>query len=167
MRIRLGLSLAFAFLTAACTEDEGPLPSVAGQSAEEAAEISTDVACDYAARCGHYSVSCSDCVGDGCVGCFVEHTEVEYGACTAELGPDFETGFACEELTPEEEALVDECLHSVVDAPCVSQEEVEAWVNGGGGEDPRTISDACDLLEEIRYRCFDYDYPNTSEPIPD
>jgi hypothetical protein len=165
----LGLPLLL-LLVPACDEAEDPPPlTIEGKSAEEAADVTTEVACDYVARCGLIEVTCADCdVGQDCGGCYVEPRAVTTDACIADLGPDLETGFACQALTPEEEALVDECLAALPTAECTSIEEVEAWANGGGGEDPRNEPAACDVIEEIRYRCFDYGEPGggAGEPTP-
>src|SRR5690606_19109732 len=47
------------------------------------------------------------------------------------------------------------CLQALTDLSCVSVEQVEAWANGGGGDDPRNLPEACDVLEDIRVRCHD------------
>jgi hypothetical protein len=151
-----------------CTEKgDGSPPSVAGEPAEQAAEIATRAVCDYAERCGDISITCADCGGGpDCVGCFAEHYDVEYAACTAEIGPDLATGFACEAVTPEEAALVDECLQALADLECPSIEEAEAWANGGDGENPTAPPEPCRTLEDIRYRCYDYGDPGSQMPEP-
>jgi hypothetical protein len=133
----------------ACVGDAGSLPTVAGKSPEAAAEVSTDVACEYLERCGQISVVCADCDNGDCGGCSVEREEVEYAQCADELKPSLVAGFGCAALTPEQEMLVDTCLRALSDLSCVSVEQVEAWANGGGGDDPRDIPEPCDVLEDI------------------
>lgn len=153
----------------ACDEPEDPPPTIENKTAEEAAELTTEVACGYVSRCGLIQVSCADCAeGEDCGGCTAEQIPVATDECVADLTPDLEVGFSCQALTPEEEALVDECLAILPSAECPSIEVVQDWANGGGGEDPRNELAACDVLEEIRYRCYDYGEPDgdPGEPAP-
>lgn len=160
----LGLLTLLMPLAVACEPVESPPPSIENMSVEDAAELTTEIACDYVDRCGLIEVSCADCAeGQDCGGCFVERREVDVDTCAADLRPDLEAGFGCETLTPEEEALVDECLSLLPTAECTSIEEVEAWANGGEGSDPREGLSACDQVEEIRYRCSDVQSPT---PVP-
>ena len=165
-RCLLGLLalLSVPFVPACEKEEPEPL-TVADKSAEEAADLTTEVACGYIARCGLLEVSCADCVdGEDCGGCYVEQTEVTVEDCEAEMAEDVSAGFSCQPLTAEEEALVDECLAALDSAECPSVEEVEGWANGDG-EDPRPDAlAACEVLDEIMSRC--YEIGQSSEPAP-
>lgn len=151
----------------ACDEPEDPPPTIEDKSAEEAAELTTDVACGYVSRCGLVQVSCADCAaGEDCGGCTAERTEVTPEECEAELGTDVAAGFSCQPLTAAEEALVDECLLALSTAECPSIEEVDDWANGGSEEDPRPDAlAACDVLEAIMNRCYEVD-GDPGEPAP-
>jgi len=65
---------------------------------------------------------------------------------------------ACEKEEPEPLTIAD-----------TSVEEVDDWANGGG-EDPRPDAlAACDVLEEIMSRCYEYgevDEPSSDRPMP-
>jgi hypothetical protein len=167
MKTSLGLlALLLLPLVPACEKVESHPLTVADKSAEEAADLTTDLACDYAARCGMIEVSCADCAsGEDCGGCYVEQTELTVEDCEAEISSDVLAGFSCQPLTEDEEARVDECLAVLNSAECPSVEEVDDWANGGGGEDPRPEAlAACDVLEEIMSRC--YEPGESSEPAP-
>ena len=153
--------------TLACAAVEGgPPPTVVGKSAEAAADIATDAVCEYADRCGTITVTCADCAqGQDCPGCFAELVEVEYDACTMDVGEDFANGFACEGITDEEAARVDACLQELAARECPTVEEAEAWADGGPGEDPRQ-PEVCDTLEDIRWRCFEQGEPEGMVPSP-
>jgi hypothetical protein len=142
------------WLLAACPA-EGEPPSVLGQAPAQQAEISTEVACEYAARCGEISVACPDCADpEGCGGCVAEHYEIDLDQCEAQLGEQLRDGFACADLTADDEAAIDECLASLPDQACVDLAEVEDWANGGTApSDPRDLSDACERLEALRWAC--------------
>lgn len=163
----LGLLALFSLpFASGCDPKEGdPAPlTIEDKSAEEAADLTTDVACEYVARCGLVEVSCADCAsGEDCGGCYVEQTEVSAEDCEQEVAPQLAAGFSCQPLTADEEAAVDECLAALTTAECPSVEEVESWANGGGGDDPRPDAlAACEVLEEIMSRC--YEYGEDSEP---
>lgn len=153
-------------LPLACTQKEDGPPSVAGKSAEEAAEIATHEVCEFIDRCGVISLACADCAapGEAC-GCDAELHVISYDACTMEAAQDFANGFACDEedVTPEEVALVDECLQALETFACATVEEVEA--SAGPGEDPRQ-PEACDVLEDIRARCYEPGEPEGMTPTP-
>ncbi len=138
-------------LVACSTSEE--TPTVAGKSPPLAADISTAIVCDYAARCGEVSVSCADCAGSDCGGCQAEHLLVTYDACADEVGEQLGEGFACAELSDEDERLIVACLAARPSLACVSADEAEAWANGGDGPDPRKLSPACQRLEDLRWGC--------------
>lgn len=148
--------------------DKGSEPSsVMGAPPQEAAQIATDVVCEYVERCGRISVACPDCDEGQSCSCTADLHEVSFELCTDELGPELETGFGCEPLTPEEETAIDTCLAALPEHACVTEEQAEAWANGGGGNDPRLIVPECEVLEDIRYRCFEQEVdPNTQTPDP-
>jgi hypothetical protein len=165
LRCLLGL-VCVSLLACSAKEGDGSPPSVERKPADQAAEIATETVCEYAERCGMISITCADCsAGPGCPGCYAEHYDVAYGECTAQLGEDFATGFACEPITAEEAARVDECLQVLFDGACPTVEEAEAWANGGPGENP-TRPEVCDTLEDIRYRCFEYGDSDGNVPEP-
>lgn len=161
-KLGLGLlALLIPLLPACDKEGEDPTTvSIVNKSAEEAADITTEVACEYIERCGILEVSCADCAGDDggsdCGGCHVELHTVTPTECADEILPDLETGFGCQALTPQEEALVDECLAGLPTAQCTTVEEMEAWVNGGEEEPPVHTPTACDVMEEIMSRCIEH-----------
>lgn len=169
-KLGLGLLALLIPLLPACDKEADPAPTIVNKSAEEAADVTTEVACEYVERCGLMEVSCADCVGDegDCGGCYVEVLTVTADECADELLPELETGFGCQALTAEEEALVDECLAGLPAAQCTTVEEMEAWVNGGDGEVPVHTPAACDVMEDIMSRCIDYGQTdaNPGEPIP-
>lgn len=160
MKTSLGrLALLLLPFAPGCYDVEPPPPpTVADKSAEEAADITTEAACDYVSRCGLVEVTCADCAsGEDCGGCYAEQVEVTVEDCEEEFAPQALTGFSCQPLSAEEEALVDECLAALTTAECPSIEEVDDWANGGGGEDPRPDAlAACDVLEEIMSRCDEH-----------
>lgn len=163
LRCLLGF-LCLSTVACAAKEDDGP-PSVEGKSAEEAAEVATQEVCEFADRCGRISIACADCAGEGeCGGCFAEHFAIAYDECTMEVSIDFANGFACDEemVTAEELALVDECLQALETFACPTIEAAEAWADGGPGEDPRAPK-ACEVLEDIQYRCFEMGEPQESD----
>ncbi len=163
----LGLSCCWALIVGCAENGSEPPESVVGKSAAQASEIATEVVCEYAARCGEISISCADCAdSEGCGGCFAEHHEVEYGECEARLSEQLRTGFGCEPVDPADERLVDECLAALPSSSCADVEDAEAWANGGAGDDPRDLPEACDALEDIRYRCFDYEDPEQEPGVP-
>lgn len=145
------------FAIFACSEAAPAAPaSIAGKTAEQAADIATTEVCEFVDRCGKISIVCADCgVDEECGGCVADLREVDYQTCAAEVGEDFSVGFACETITRDEEALVDECLRALFDLECPTVEEAEAWANGGEGDNPADGPEACDTLEDIRYRCID------------
>lgn len=177
-KLSLGLLALLLLPLTACDQPEEPLPTVVDKSAEEAAEITTEVACDYVARCGIIEMSCADCIeGEDCGGCYAEVHEVTPQECADELRPELELGFGCQALTAEEEELVDECLAALPDAECPSVEVVQSGANGGDAEDPPGDLAACDVFEEIMSRCSGYeqsepgggstpDVPPPAEPTP-
>lgn len=154
-RLSLGLlTLLLLPLVPACekTEEDPPL-TVANKSANEAADLTADVACDYVERCGMIQVSCADCAAPGgadCGGCTVEQIPVTHEECSEELGPELTMGFSCAELTAEEQALVDECLAALPTAECPS---VEVAHDGEEAGEPPSELAACDVLEDIIERC--------------
>jgi hypothetical protein len=154
------------FSIVACSEaDPLPPPSIVGKSAEQAADIATAEVCEFVDRCGRISIVCADCDSEEeCGGCQAELREVDYQTCVADLGEDFSVGFACEAITREEEGLVDECLRALFDLECPTVDDAEAWANGGGGDNPADGPEACDALEDIRYRCIDYSDPEGNVP---
>jgi hypothetical protein len=171
-RLSLGLlTLLLLPLVPACekTQEEPPL-TIANKSAEEAADLTTDVACDYIERCGLIEVSCADCADPGsadCGGCTVEQVPVTHAECSEEMGPMVQMGFGCQPLTAEEEALVDECLAALPTAECPSVETVEDGEDPG--EPPAELA-ACDVLEELMERCEEQSeppsVPEDDEPQP-
>jgi hypothetical protein len=170
-RLSLGLlTLLLLPLAPACdkTQEEPPL-TIANKSAEEAADLTTDTACDYVERCGMIQVSCADCAdpdaGD-CGGCTVEQIPVTHAECSEEMGPVLAMGFGCQPLTTEEQQLVDECLAALPAAECPSVETVEDGEEPG--EPPSELA-ACDVLEEIMERCEEQSEPPSvpeEEPQP-
>lgn len=154
-RTAVSLSALLVFLGACDEGTQSDPPSVMGAPPEQAAQTATDVVCEYADRCGQITIACPDCAEGQECSCSAEHYEVSFDTCVDDIAPDLETGFACEELTAEEEATVDTCLAALQTEACVTVEQAEAWANGGGGDDPRTVVPECQLLEDIRYRCFE------------
>jgi hypothetical protein len=148
--------LLLCLLPLACDRADSP-PTIADRTPEQAAEVVTEVACEYVERCGELSITCADCEGDGaaCGGCTVEVVPVEHDACVDHLTEDFVAGFGCVALTDEEQAAADACLGTLGDWACPDPELAEAWANGGGGPDPTARPAGCDVLEDIRYRCSD------------
>lgn len=173
MKTSLGLlALLLLPFVPACEEKdekEAPQPlTIVDKSAEEAADITTEAACDYVSRCGRIEITCADCVdGEDCGGCYVEQIEVTVEDCESEIAEDVVAGFSCQPLTAEEETLVDECLAALDTAECPSVEQVESWASGEGGEDPRPGAlAACDVIDEIMSRCYDDgDEPPPAEPM--
>jgi hypothetical protein len=168
-RLSLGLlTLLLLPLAPACDEtEEPPPPTIVNKSAEEAADLTTDAACDYVARCGVIQMTCADCAsGEDCGGCTVEQIPVTHEECAEELGPELVAGFSCQSLTAEEQALVDESLAALPTAECPSIETV-----GDGdepGEPPEDLA-ACNVIEEIMERCYDEAEPPSmpeNEPQP-
>lgn len=165
----LGLfALCVIPLLPACEEPEDPPPSIVDKSAQDAAALTTEVACGYVSRCGIIEVSCADCAdGADCGGCTVEQVPVSMEECAEDFGPELTAGFSCEPLTAEQEARVDECLAVLTTAECPAIEEVEDWSNGGDLDDPRDELAACDVFEEIMERCYDpSEPPSVGEPEP-
>lgn len=118
----------------------------------------SDVSCEKAAECGYISASCSVCaVGEpDCEpDCAVLQRTYSAAECFEDIEEELERGFACEDLTPDEVARVNECLAAAPDVACPSVEEVEAWVDSGRqGRDPRDPIEACDVVfDDIIYRC--------------
>jgi len=147
--------LPLSLFLSACPAESDP-PSVAGQPPQKAAEVSSEVACEYVARCGEVGVTCADCATpDGCGGCWAEVYEVDYDACIDELQPQLTEGFGCTDLTAEDEALIDACLAALPDRGCVDPATVEAWANGGSPQEDPRMPDACRRLESLRYACQD------------
>jgi hypothetical protein len=171
-RLSLGLlTLLLLPLVPACdqTQEEPPL-TIANKSAEEAADLTVDTACDYVERCGIIEVSCSDCAdpsSEDCGGCSVEQIPVTHQECSEEMGPELQMGFACQSLTAEEQQLVDECLAALPTAECPSVETVEDGEDPG--EPPSELA-ACDVLEELMERCEEQSeppsVPEDDEPQP-
>lgn len=151
----------------ACEPASDP-PSIAGLSAADATDLIADLTCEHVDRCGVIAVRCVDCDGEtDCGGCVAERTAVTYDRCTGELGPEIHSGIACRALTADEEARVDACLAALPEAACPTVDAVEAWANGGGGDDPRDPG-PCDVLEELSRRCDDSTEPGprTPDPLP-
>lgn len=168
-RLSLGLlTLLLLPLAPSCekTQEDPPI-TIANKSAEEAADLTTDVACDYIERCGLIEVSCADCADPSdadCGGCTVEQVPVTHAECTEEMGPELVMGFGCQPLTTEEQELVDECLAALPTAECPSVETVE------DGEEPSERPSelaACDVLEEIMERCYEVSEEPASVPEDD
>lgn len=154
-RLRL---LGVVLCLASGCDAEADAPTVDEATPQEAAQTVSDVSCDKAAECGYISASCSACaVGEAdCEPeCTVEHRQYSAAECFEDIEEDLVQGFACQDLTPNEVGLVDECLAAVPDVDCPSVEDVEAWVDGGRqGRDPRDPIEACDLIfDDIIYRC--------------
>lgn len=167
-RLTLGLLTLLLLPLPACdTQPEEPEPrTIVDKTPQEAADLTTEVACDYVARCGIIEVTCADCAeGQDCGGCTTEVIEVSPQECAEDLGPELEQIFGCGELTAEEQALVDECLAALPDAACPSVEVVE-----DGAEPPEDLSDdlqACEVFEQISERCGIYGQSEPGEPGPD
>lgn len=167
MKRSLGLFalLLLPFVPACDEPEDAPPPTIVDKSAEEAADITADAACEYVARCGMVQVSCADCApGEDCGGCSTETIEISVEECQTEVAADLVTGFSCQPLTAEEEALVDECLAALPAAQCPSVDE--DWSDDG--EDPRDELQACEVLDEIMSRCYEYgeDDEPSSPPMP-
>ncbi len=133
-------------------------PTIDDATPQEAAQTVTDVACPKAVECGYISASCTPCsVGEiDCEPeCTVEAHAYTQTQCVDDLQEDLERGFACQELTADEVALVNDCLAAAPDEECPSVQDVQAWVDSGRqGRDPRDPIPACDLLfDDILYRC--------------
>ncbi len=133
-------------------------PTIDDATPQEAAQTVTDVSCEKAAECGYISASCTPCAAgevDCEPTCTVEARSYSQAECIEDTQEDLERGFGCQELTPDEVALVNECLAAAPDEACPSVQDVEAWVDGGRqGRDPRAPIAACDLLfDDIIYRC--------------
>lgn len=165
--LSLGLLTLLLPLVACDSKEEEPAPlTIVDKSAEEAADLTLEVACDYVARCGIVEYSCPDCEdGVDCGDCTAEQVPVSYEQCEQELAPDFLGAFSCQELTAEEQALVDECLAALPTAACPSIE-----VAGDGREPaPDQASQdlaACDVFETLVERCHDADPAGVPEELP-
>lgn len=150
--------LVLSLCVGACSSSEEVPPTVDGVSSTRAATIVTDVYCEKLEQCGTISASCTLCSDDE-PDCEVlcETTLQPYSAmrCVDDVQMDLERGFGCQDLTPQEVELVDECLAATPSEPCPTVQDVQAWVDAErNGRDPREPIPACDvLLNEIIYRC--------------
>lgn len=151
---RLGLVLCLASACAAAVD----APTVDEATPQEAAQTVADVSCEKADECRYISASCTACpVGEpSCEPtCTVQRQPYSAAECFEDIQEDLERGFACQDLTSAEVALVDACLAATPDEECPRVEDVQAWVDGGRqGRDPRDPIEACDVLyDDIIYRC--------------
>lgn len=168
-RFSLGLlTLLLLPFAPACDQSEEPEPlTIVDKSAKDAAALTTDVACEYVERCGFIEQSCPACAdGENCGECTTEHVAVSHEECLQELEPPIAAGFSCQELTADEQALVDECLAALTTAECptieTASDDDEPEAGGGAPEG----LEACDVLDEIIERCYEQSEPEPSEPQP-
>ena len=147
-------SLVLSCVCLGCAADPNDPPSVAGKPADEQADIVTDVACEYVARCGLVGVACPDCDGEDCGGCVVEVETITYDECVADMQPEYEAQFSCGPLTEHEVELVDDCLSALVDWDCPDPQALEAWANGElEGDRPDRLPASCEAAQEIGESC--------------
>lgn len=126
-----------------------------GVSPEEAASEVTDAMCEWIGQCGQWEIDCS---GDPET-CAATLVEVPHAECVTDRELDF-AGVECGDLTADEEALVDDCVAGLVARACITQAQVDAYLEAlAKGEQPEEPGEAppaaCVELEEVLVECLD------------
>ena len=142
---------------AACGGGGGSSVSIVGDPPAEAAAEIADAICDQIVECGEVNFDCTfnqetqmvDCVGT------IEEGPT-HADCVAEEEPDILADLEACELTTEEQQLVEDCLNEQLAASCVTQEELDAWleeVEMGSEEPLRPLSETCEMAYTLLNAC--------------
>jgi len=145
--------LAFAFVVfVGCGGDsvsiEGNDPVADGQTV-------TDAVCEWQAECGDWEIACSGTPVD----CTATRETVTFAECRAEELQDITADFTCAgDLSASERTLVENCVNKVIDRPCITQAEMDAFIAAiERGEDPTPPGGEtpaeCEMLDSIFERC--------------
>ncbi|MEO5768446.1 MAG: hypothetical protein ABIS92_08850 [Polyangia bacterium] len=122
--------LAAVVLMSSCGgNDEGNRVDISGRSPGVAATLSAEAICQTAAKCGAVRVSCS---GSGSTTggadpttCTGSIDPVSYDECYADAKPDLEKDLGCRAFTPDEEAIIEDCINALASASCATQAEAD------------------------------------------
>jgi hypothetical protein len=128
----------------------------AGDEPLSPGEAATDVAialCDWIDECGQWEFECGE---DGCTASQVAITEAE---CVADRQLDDFEDVECGDLASDQVALVDDCIDGLVARDCVTQAEIDAYLDalesGEDVEEPGSeIPDACLELDAVFVDCL-------------
>jgi hypothetical protein len=139
---------------AACGGDD--TIDISGDTPEQAADEIAGAVCAQQSECGEWSI---DCTSDGTsTTCTATHSDVTVDACVAEARPEILSDLQCVDLTPEQEQTINDCINGLAAMPCISQDEMDAYVAAiEAGMDPEPPGGAppaeCDQLEAIFSSC--------------
>lgn len=158
MRTMLAVS-TLLLLAIGCGKDHrrgGATVDIRGDSAEEAADETTEAVCEWLARCGEPSIECGGSSGDDPT-CTATIEDVSFADCYDATHPQALSNFRCVELTEDQAALVNDCINGLVSQDCVTTAEFEAYAAeleaGGEPEYPLETPPECEVLEEVFAGC--------------
>lgn len=151
-------------LAVACGDSHGPGGGgpggsgvdVSGDAPEDAADEVVDSVCSWMSACGEVEIECGgSSAGDTtCTGTLAD---VSYAECYDELHPELLADFRCVDLTPAQEALVNDCINGLVSQECMTEEELDAYVaaieRGEDPPDPYDIPPECESLDDVFGPC--------------
>lgn len=151
---------SLAALALGCGDSHGPgggaRVDVTGDSPEEAADEVADAICSWTAECGEASVECGGS-GSGDITCTGTIEDVSFAECFDELHPEMLADFRCADLTPDQEALVNDCINAMVANPCITMSDLDAYTAAiERGEDPAWPIETppeCEALDDIFDGC--------------
>lgn len=114
----------------------------------------TDAVCEWQAECGTWEVNCSGSP----LQCTATRVAITFQECESEELEDITSDFTCAgDLSASEKQLVEDCVNDIVDSGCVTQAEMDAYLDAiERGEDPNPPGDPpaeCETLENIFERC--------------
>jgi hypothetical protein len=135
---------------AACGGGGGSSVSIVGDPpAEQAAEIA-DAICDQLVECGEVAVDCTFNQETQMIECVGTIEDVDHAACVGENEPDILADLEACELTAEEEQLGEDCINAQLAQPCVTQEELDEYIEETEmGNEPPPLRDLPESCEEF------------------
>jgi hypothetical protein len=157
---------ALLFLLSGCGEShsDGRTLDLRGAEPAEGAEAILDALCDWGVECGGYEIECTAGAppdgSAGTVACSATQKPMAYTECREEVDEEREDITRCLGLFNDEEvAKIDACITAMVNVPCRTQAELDAYAErvAAGDYDTEIVPTPaeCEGTEELFDRCED------------
>jgi hypothetical protein len=133
--------------------DDGNRVEISGLAPPAASAKVAAAICKKAAACGNPSAECSaggsSSGGSTTTTCTATLRTVEYADCYEDAQPDIEELLSCPSLTAEYVDRLEACANDYAQIRCVTQGDLDAWVQAPQGDPPRLPKPpSCEGIEE-------------------
>lgn len=119
------LGLCLALSVTACGSG-GPTIELGNKTPQEASADIAEAICEQNAECGGVSIDCSST--ENGLDCTSTIEPVVYTECYAELQPEIQQDLTDCNLTDAQKGTVETCLNALLDRPCFTQGEIDAYI---------------------------------------